>query len=205
MIDEGPFLTGEACCLTNCFLSSTISLSISAFLLRLPTRLKFVSILHSSFRRRHRLQTENGSWTTSHRSYGFDVRVSMGNEGYELNSLLSHIRQQPISQVKQSRTFCWRHSLQALLTGCRRRSSCPSWPSSPSTSSMLPGELSRPASEELRLRSPPPALDAVGLVRGALPAPTPLAPPTTAATLGAVASDCWIADSERGGGRCKAK
>lgn len=50
------------------FLNSIISRSISALRLRLPTRLKFDSILQSNFSRRHREQSTHGSWTTSQRS-----------------------------------------------------------------------------------------------------------------------------------------
>jgi hypothetical protein len=45
-------------------------------------------------------------------------------------------------------TFCWRHSLQARLTGCLLLSSR----ESSSISSTLPGELSMPAMVTLRLR-----------------------------------------------------
>ena len=47
----GPVVGEDACWRLSCLLNSTISRSISAFLLRFPTRLKLVSILHSSFKR----------------------------------------------------------------------------------------------------------------------------------------------------------
>ena len=50
---EGAVAVGDDCWLASCFRSSTISRSISAFLLRFPTRLKFDSILHASLKRLH--------------------------------------------------------------------------------------------------------------------------------------------------------
>lgn len=65
-----PAVDGDACWRPSCLLNSTISLSISAFLLRFPTLLKFDSILHSRLRRWHRVHVVySGSVTTSHRSW----------------------------------------------------------------------------------------------------------------------------------------
>lgn len=66
----GPVAEGDACCRPSCLLNSTISRSISAFLLRFPTLLKLDSILHSKFRRWHLVHVVYiGSVTTSQRSY----------------------------------------------------------------------------------------------------------------------------------------
>jgi hypothetical protein len=54
---------------------------------------------------------------------------------------------------------------------------------------MLPGELSSPAIEVLRLR---PAPGALAFVRALVVAPTPLPPPPNDATLGAVIDGCEI-------------
>ena len=65
----GPVVGEDACWRSNRLLSSTISRSISAFLLRFPTLLKLDSILQLRFRRRHRVQlVYTGSVLTSHRS-----------------------------------------------------------------------------------------------------------------------------------------
>lgn len=67
---EDEIVAGDFCWFASSLRSSTISLSISAFLLRFPTRLKLDSILHSRFRRWHRPHAKYvGSWTTSHRNY----------------------------------------------------------------------------------------------------------------------------------------
>lgn len=77
-----PFAIGESmsassstiypwdCALCKLRRNRSISFSISACLLLLPTRLKFDSILQSSFNRLQREQVVKGSWTTSHRNWG---------------------------------------------------------------------------------------------------------------------------------------
>ena len=66
---EGPVVGEDACWRPSCLLNSTISRSISAFLLRFPTLLKLDSILQPKFRRRHRVHVVyTGSVTTSQRS-----------------------------------------------------------------------------------------------------------------------------------------
>lgn len=47
----GPAVVGDDCWLASCLRRSTISLSISAFLLRFPTLLKLASILQVSLSR----------------------------------------------------------------------------------------------------------------------------------------------------------
>ena len=113
---EGPVVGEDACWSPSCLLNSTISRSISAFLLRFPTLLKLDSILQSRFRRRHRAQVVyTGSVTTSHRSYEVISDSSVPRA------------------TKAQLTFCCRHSLHALLTpGCLLLS--PIFPSYPSCS-----------------------------------------------------------------------
>lgn len=115
-----------------------ISLSISAFLLRLPTRLKLDSILQVSLSRWHLSHgIYTGAVMTLQRSY---TRRSVPAREDKLHCL----------------TFCCRHSLQALFTpGCLLLALLTSYPSSG-----LSGELSP---SFVRLRFP---LVLVGLVKG---------------------------------------
>ncbi len=72
---RGPCAKGEGSYWASLLFRSTISRSISAFLLLLPTLLKFESILQSRLRRRHRSHaTYTGSVTTSHFNF---KRVSL--------------------------------------------------------------------------------------------------------------------------------
>lgn len=149
----GPVVDGDACWRPSCLLNPTISLSISAFLLRFPTLLKFDSILHSRLRRWHRVHVVyNGSVTTSHRS------------------------------------FCCRHSLQALFTpGCLLLS--PILPSYPSCSLAL--ELSR-----FLLRLP---LTLVGLAVVLVEAALPMLPALLWVRGNAVAGSGFMGPEKQGG------
>lgn len=95
-------------------------------------------------------------------------------------------------------TFCCRHSLHALLTGCFLLSSWfPSSDPSASGDSTVPGELSNPASEAFLLRFDIPlaaCLSLTGLPKPLLPptpAPLPLPTPAGSATMAGVMMSNW--------------
>jgi hypothetical protein len=109
----------------------------------------------------------------------------------------------PCPPIGQWLTFCWRHSLHALLTGCFLRSSwCPSSDASASGDATVPGELSSPASEAFLFRFDIPLVACLSLTGlpelwPAPPTPPPLPVPVWSATLaGRVASKRGILSAD---------
>jgi hypothetical protein len=97
---------------------------------------------------------------------------------------------------KKALTFCCRHSLQALLTGCFLLSSWrPSSDPSASGDSIVPGELSNPASEAFLFRFDIPLVECLsltGLPKLLPPPPTPPPLPTPAGSATLAGATCQI-------------
>lgn len=103
-------LIGLACS-EICFLSSTISLSISALRDLLPILLKFSWTLQARLSRRHLEQIVKGSWTTSHRSY-------KANQPLCANIIPAMGRNRSSKRLRKEIDRVWAHFLLAAFVTC---------------------------------------------------------------------------------------